>query len=420
MKSYPDLIVCAHCDRVYRRPFLAMGDSARCKTCAAVLIRGGRLTIDSWLALTIVAAVAFVMANAMPVMRIGLYGRHGEAMLWQFPVALAHGAAAVIAVPTALSVIAVPGVQIMLLGWLLGFARVGRRAPAFARAMRVLTALRPWSMVEVALLGIVVSIVKLSGYLQVAPGGGFLGHGAAHGVDHAHRRSRYPRAVGPGRAGIPGRRCSGMSVHLRAGQAKIFGCHGCGMVCEDPGDETPARCPRCGTPQRRRRVDSIARAWAMLLAGVIFYIPANLLPVMRFGLLGSGSDNTILGSVIELWRAGAYDIAVVIFVASVGVPCAKFLVLGLLLVTSQRCSRWARRERAWLYRLIERVGYWSMLDVLVVATIAALLHFHGLTSAEPRLGIFFFGATVILTMLSALNFDPRLIWDDEVSHDALC
>jgi Uncharacterized paraquat-inducible protein A len=173
MKSYPNLIVCAHCDTVYRRPFLAMGDSARCETCAAVLFRGGRLTIDSWLALTIVAAIVFVMANAMPVMRVGLYGQHGEAMLWQFPVVLAHGAAAVIAVPTALSVIAVPCVQIVLLGWLLGFARVGRRAPGFAWAMRVLAALRPWSMVDVALLGIVVSIIKLSSYLQVAPGGAF-------------------------------------------------------------------------------------------------------------------------------------------------------------------------------------------------------------------------------------------------------
>jgi Uncharacterized paraquat-inducible protein A len=150
---------------------------------------------------------------------------------------------------------------------------------------------------------------------------------------------------------------------------------------------------------------------------VIFYIPANLLPVMHTGLLGSGGDNTILGGVIELWSAGAYDIAVVIFIASVAVPCTKFLILGLLLVTSQRCSQWARRERAWLYRLVERVGYWSMLDVLVVATIAALIRFHGLTSVEPRNGIFFFGTTVILTMLSAMNFDPRLIWDDEVSHD---
>jgi paraquat-inducible protein A len=143
------------------------------KTCAAVLFRGGRLTIDSWLALTIVAAIVFVMANAMPVMRTGLHGQHGEAMLWQFPLALAHGAAALIAVPAALSVIVVPCMQIVLLGWLPGFTRAGRRAPGFAWVIRVLAVLRPWSMLEVALPGIVVSIIKLSSYAQVAPGGAF-------------------------------------------------------------------------------------------------------------------------------------------------------------------------------------------------------------------------------------------------------
>ncbi|MDR3518091.1 MAG: paraquat-inducible protein A [Azospirillaceae bacterium] len=205
-----------------------------------------------------------------------------------------------------------------------------------------------------------------------------------------------------------------MSLPPRARQLGVVGCHACGLVCEDKLDETGhADCPRCGAALHRRRPDSLARAGAFLLAGMIFYIPANMLPVMYTSLLGSGSDNTILRGVVEFWKAGSYGIALVIFTASVAVPCTKFLVLGLLLATCRRRSRWARRERARLYRLVEFVGYWSMLDVLVVAIVAALVKFQALSDIEPRLGILFFGMVVILTMLSALSFDPRLIWDGD-------
>ncbi|BFG80558.1 hypothetical protein PTKU46_85920 [Paraburkholderia terrae] len=127
--------------------------------------------------------------------------------------------------------------------------------------------------------------------------------------------------------------------------------------------------------------------------------------------LGHGRDSTILEGVFAFWQAGSYGIALVIFVASVAVPCAKFLILGLLLFTAQRGSSWARYERALLYRMVELVGYWSMLDVLVVASTATLVKFHPLADVEPRLGILFFGGMVILTMLSAMQFDPRLTWD---------
>jgi len=205
-----------------------------------------------------------------------------------------------------------------------------------------------------------------------------------------------------------------MSQHPRANQLGVIGCLACSLVCQDTlGDVRDARCPRCGAALRRRRPDSIARAWAFLIAGMIFYIPANLLPAMHTSFMGRGRDSTIMDGVVEFWNAGSYDIALVIFVASVAVPCTKFMVLGLLLATSQRRSSWAMHERARLYRLVERIGYWSMLDVMVVAVVAALVNFQALSDTEPRVGILFFGAVVLLTMLSAMSFDPRLIWDGE-------
>lgn len=172
MKSFPDLIICEHCDTVYRRRVLGPGEVARCERCAAVLYRASRLDVERWLALTLAAAIVFVIANVCPVIRITLQGLHNEATLWQAAAALAHGAATPIALPTALTVIVIPFMQIALLGWVLVYARVGRRAPGFAQAMRMLVALRPWSMIEVCLLGILVAVIKLSSMLQVAPGPG--------------------------------------------------------------------------------------------------------------------------------------------------------------------------------------------------------------------------------------------------------
>ena len=198
-----------------------------------------------------------------------------------------------------------------------------------------------------------------------------------------------------------------------AGEAGLQLCHLCGLACALSAE----RCPRCASRVHRRKPNSLARTWAFLIASLIFYIPANLLPVMNTNMFGNASENTIISGVLEFWEGGSWDIAVLIFFASVVVPSLKFFALGLLLITVQRRSQWAMRERSKLFRFIELIGYWSMLDVLVVALVAALVQFHSLSSIEPRLGILFFGLVVVMTMLAAMSFDPRLIWDAEVTDD---
>ncbi|MBN6712816.1 paraquat-inducible protein A [Pseudomonas capsici] len=195
-----------------------------------------------------------------------------------------------------------------------------------------------------------------------------------------------------------------------AHEQRLCLCHTCGYACP----EDVHHCPRCDSPVHRRKPNSIVRTWAFLIAGLIFYVPANVLPVMYTIMLGNSSQNTIMSGVIEFFKSGSWDIALLIFIASVVVPCIKFLVLGMLLVTCQRRSRWAMLERARLYRFIELIGYWSMLDVLVVALVASLVQFRELSTIEPMIGILFFGLVVVMTMFAAMSFDPRLIWDAEV------
>lgn len=208
-----------------------------------------------------------------------------------------------------------------------------------------------------------------------------------------------------------------MSLPPRAIDLGLVGCHICGQVCRLDGEDAGLACPRCGTPLHQRKRHAYARTWALLIAAAILYIPANVLPIMNTASLYGSYDNTIISGVIEFWHNKEYDIAIVIFIASIMVPTLKFIALGLLLVTARRGTRHGRRQRAKLYRGVELIGYWSMLDVFVVALMSALVHFGLLGSAAPRPGVIYFGLVVVLTMFAAMSFDPRLIWDGDNDDD---
>jgi paraquat-inducible protein A len=207
-----------------------------------------------------------------------------------------------------------------------------------------------------------------------------------------------------------------MSELPRACDLGLIGCHVCSLVCRDI--RTPnAACPRCGSALHRRKSDSYTKTWAFLIAAFLVYLPANLLPITRTASLGDVDDNTILTGVVELWTKGSPYLAVIVFTASIVVPMLKFFALGLLLISSRRGSQWAQRQRSKLFRLVEFIGYWSMLDVFVVALLTALVQFGFFSQVEPLPGVVFFGLTVVLTMFASMTFDPRLIWDGRESDD---
>lgn len=197
-----------------------------------------------------------------------------------------------------------------------------------------------------------------------------------------------------------------------AGELGLLGCHRCGRVSRALPADVPAACPRCAAALHHRKPYAITRTWAFLVAAMILYIPANTLPMMRTTTLFDARQDTILSGVLHLGAEGSWDLAAIVFIASVVVPLSKFATLILLLVTAQRGSAWRRAERAQLYRLIEKVGHWSMLDVFVVALLVALVHFQTFGTVEAGAGAIAFGAVVLLTMLASMSFDPRLIWDD--------
>lgn len=191
-------------------------------------------------------------------------------------------------------------------------------------------------------------------------------------------------------------------------------CHHCDTVWRvaQAQEREASRCGRCGSRLHVRYRDSVKRSWAFLLAAYLLYLPANLLPVMVTTTLLDRQEDTIMSGVIYLWLSGSWFLAAVVFIASIVVPLLKLVILTLLVATAQRHSGWRRRERAALYRMVELVGRWSMLDVFVVALLASLVQMQSFANITAGPGVTAFGAVVVLTMLAALSFDPRLTWDD--------
>ncbi|GAU06763.1 PqiA family integral membrane protein [Burkholderia stabilis] len=309
--------------------------------------------------------------------------------------------------------------------------RAGRVPRHFMPILRGIQRLRPWSMVEVFMLGVLVTIVKMTSLAHVIPGPalfafggltvmlGFLSSFEPAGLweardelvalhpsgapDTKPPRPRMTRRVVPG----PAEGCGSASMTARA--AGLIACRTCARV--QSAQAADQRCTRCGSPLHARRPRSAARTGALVVAAALLYIPANLLPVMHATSLGRSEDDTILGGVTYFWTSGDWPLAVVVFVASVLVPMLKLAILALQAIAAHRGVQWRPLERARLHRLVERMGRWSMLDVFVVALTIALVHFGSFADITPGPGALAFGAVVVLTMCASMQFDPRLIWD---------
>ena len=193
----------------------------------------------------------------------------------------------------------------------------------------------------------------------------------------------------------------------------LVSCHDCHLLSRWPNitSHQGAYCPRCGGELHQRKPNSIVRTWALLIAAMIFYIPANLLPMTVATALGTEQADTIMSGVIYFIHSGSWEIALVIFVASVFVPFMKFLILIYLLLSVQFKSIKRPRDRTVLYRLTEAVGRWSMVDVYVVTILVALVKLGMLAEIEAGPAAIYFASVVVSTMIAAESFDPRLIWD---------
>jgi len=191
----------------------------------------------------------------------------------------------------------------------------------------------------------------------------------------------------------------------------LLACVVCRLVSRVPASGGDAHCPRCGARLHARKPASLARTWAFLIAAMILYVPANALPIMDTSSLFGTQRDTILSGIAFLWASGSFVLALLVFFASIMVPLAKMIALTVLAASVQARAAWHPRTRTRLYRVIEFIGRWSMLDIYVVTIMVAVVQISTLASIHAGPGAAAFGAVVVLTMYAAASFDPRLIWD---------
>jgi len=205
---------------------------------------------------------------------------------------------------------------------------------------------------------------------------------------------------------------------LTAMQQGLQSCEGCGLLSRPAHGENEGRCPRCDEELAFRKPASFQRTWAYLIAAAICYIPANVLPVLTTTTAAGADSDTILQGVVLLWSPTGWPLSIIVLVASIMIPSAKILALAYLLITAQRGSVANNEQRVRMYRMVEFIGRWSMVDVFVDTFTAALIQLQPLMSVEPGPGLIFFAAVVVFTMLAVESFDPRLIWDSTSSQEA--
>ena len=208
------------------------------------------------------------------------------------------------------------------------------------------------------------------------------------------------------------------AVALSAAGAGLVCCRTCHLLSRPADATNPGYCPRCGTTLAWRRRHSIQYTWALVIAAAICYVPANLFPVLTTTVPGSTDSDTIMGGVIFLYESGSWPLALIVLIASVMIPLGKIVGLVFLLVSVQRRKVRNRHDSSHLYRVIEFIGRWSMLDVFVDTFVVALVQLQPLMSVDPGPGVVFFMAVVVLTMLAAKSFDARLLWDTESERES--
>lgn len=400
-------IACHECGLLLRACAPGEGEVARCPRCGSRLYGRHRGSADRALALHLTAVVLLIVANTFPFMTFKLEGRSETSTLFSGVLEFIKQDLWLLAVVVAGAAIVVPLMKLLTTLYLLIPLRYGRVPRYAAPAARWVELMHPWAMMEVFLLGVLVAYVKLTDLATLELGPGVFAFAALIVVLAAGEAAIEPREIwsriGPS---------VGRSKGAGGGRGGFVDCHACGFVLlgtEDPRHH--ADCPRCGAHLHRRKPDSLTRTWALVITAAILYIPANVFPVMTVISFGKGEPDTILSGVKALIEADMWPLALIVFFASITVPVLKLCGLSYLLISVQRRSQWRPRDRTRLYRLVEAVGRWSMIDIFMITILIALVKLGNIATIEPGVGATSFAGVVIITMIASHNFDPRLIWD---------
>jgi paraquat-inducible protein A len=387
------IITCHECALSVRLPVIAEGQKAICPRCEYLLTAIHCNAVNRVLAFSVTALIFLILSLSFEFLSFSAKGLARHIDIIDSINILIVNDYVILAILQIIAVLVLPMlILFILLALYLPLSR-GQCPKYPQRLVRYLFMLMPWSMVEIFLIGTLISLIKIISMANIGLGPSFycfvlfsitLTAALLH-IDKQQLTTHIAR------------------LDSNFNQNKI-------SISSQKPDAKPDE-------KHHKKEASVQYTWALLITAIIVYIPANLLPIMNTRLLGDDDPSTILGGIYLLWQLGSYPIAIVIFIASVAVPVAKIMAMCLLNYSVQQQSQTFRLERTKLYRVTELVGRWSMVDVFVVIVLVSLIQLGNTMSIYPGAAVLAFSGMVILTMLAAMSFNPQLIWNQKDKYD---
>ncbi|MFU9136032.1 membrane integrity lipid transport subunit YebS [Erwinia tasmaniensis] len=393
---------CPQCDTLFSLPDVKSNESAHCPRCNARILNGRDWSMTRLTAMAVTMLLLMPFAFSESLVSIRLLGTNISATLIGGIYQMAQQGNVITASMVAFCTIGAPATLVASIAYLYFGKRLGMN---LRPVLLMLERLKEWVMLDIYLVGIAVASIKVQDYASITPGPGlvaFISLAVLSLVTLIHMNIEqlwhrfYPQPqpqISPDRLRV------------------CLSCHHTGLPDER------GRCPRCHTPLRHRRRFSLQKSWAALIAAIVLLIPANLLPISVIYLNGARKEDTILSGILSL-GSGNVPVAAVVFIASILVPFTKVIVLLTLLISIHFNCEQGLKTRIRLLRVVTWVGRWSMLDLFVISLTMSLVNRDQLLAFTMGPAAFYFGSSVILTILAVEWLDSRLLWDAHATGNA--
>ncbi|MGB3210663.1 MAG: paraquat-inducible protein A [Desulforhopalus sp.] len=416
--NYSDhFLACPDCDVLLSRTDAPAGHSIICPRCGKTISRRTSDSIIKVLALSIAGLLLYLPAILLPLMTMKSFGFSDSANIIASVINFYRSGYYFVSFMVLLSAVVFP-LALLTSVFLISVHLSLQRYPSWlAPVFRTYLHLEEWAMVEVYLLGIMVTVIKMNKSTEIYYQTGLfcftglvlLTLAIATAIDHDEFWQAIEQKGNSNQPESTANRYLEDDAYVTAQQKDLILCHICHKL--SPAELEGEGCPRCGQTLHSRKPSTISRTWALIITSAIFLAPANLLPIMQVNFLGIPDRSTILDGIIYFFQHGSYLIGLIIFTASVLVPVFKIIGLAILLLSKRPSSMKLLRQKARMFRFIAFIGRWSMLDIFVIALLSVLVNFGFFTSVYVAPAATYFCIVVASTMFAVLTFDPRIIWD---------
>lgn len=410
---------CPDCDKLYHDVVLRKRQKLRCHRCGSTLRIYIGDSLDKTLAMSLTGLLLYIPALTLPILSVSVLGLQGTGSVLESIRIMFRTGFPFVGTMIFLVSVLFPLAKLVSLFWVSFSLKRKRYSTNLPRVLRTYQHLSAWGMVEVYMLGILISIIKMHSLGTLEFDLGFFCFSALFVITVsssvvADKHLFWKLIEGAEQKEINSTPATSFGVVSgTAREAGLARCHDCGKVVRqiETDADVISRCPRCRAVLHSRRPGSISTTWALVLCSVVLFVPANVLPIMRVDFLGSPDNSTIMDGILYFFHDGEYLIGTLILIASILVPLFKVVGITLMLLSVQfRWSGWLK-HKAKMFRFVEFIGRWSFLDIFVIAILASMVHFGFLSSIGANPAARYFTAVVILTMFAAISFDPRILWD---------